>query len=249
MTYLIVCPLLFIAGYIDSIAGGGGLISLPAFLITGLPIHSAIATNKLSSSIGTSVSTARYAKLGYIPWKIALVCAAFSMTGANIGAKLSLLTDDFWLKIALLLLIPVIAFLVLKNKEFKTEKALSPSRTLVIASASAFIIGAYDGFYGPGTGTFLILALTSFARMDLSTANGVTKVINLSSNIAALAVYLLNGKVIIPLGLAAGFSNALGNYFGSLSFSKKGSAAVIPVVISVLSIFFIRLILEVFGII
>ena len=90
-TYLLVCPLTFLAGLVDAVAGGGGLISLPAYLIAGLPVHNAIATNKMSSSMGTTIATVRYGMSGFIPWKIALFCAVFAMVGSNIGANLALL--------------------------------------------------------------------------------------------------------------------------------------------------------------
>ncbi|MDY4954382.1 MAG: TSUP family transporter, partial [Candidatus Onthomonas sp.] len=91
LPYLIICPLVGIAGFVDAIAGGGGLISLPAYLIAGVPVHTAIGTNKLSSSMGTAVSTFRYAREGFIPWRQALICLVFALTGSAIGARLTLL--------------------------------------------------------------------------------------------------------------------------------------------------------------
>lgn len=245
--FLIVCPLVFIAGFIDSIAGGGGLISLPAYLIAGLPAHNAIATNKLSSSMGTSVSVFRYAKLGYMPWKPAIICAAFSIAGSQAGAKLSLMVNDGALKIVMLFLLPVTAFAVMKSKALTTEERepLSPVKTYTIAVILATVIGAYDGFYGPGTGTFLILLLTTFAHMKLTTANGIAKAINFGSNIAALTVFLINGKALIPLGLTAGLFSILGNYLGSKAFVKRTTKIVKPTMLVVLGVFFIKLLLEV----
>ena len=92
--FLIVCPLVGIAGFVDSIAGGGGLISLPAYLISGLPVHTCIATNKLSSSMGTTVATAKYALSGYIDWHLAVFCAAASLAGASLGANIALLISE-----------------------------------------------------------------------------------------------------------------------------------------------------------
>ena len=243
--YLIVCPLLFLAGFIDSIAGGGGLISLPAYLISGLGAHSAVATNKLSSTIGTSVSTIRYIKEGYVEWKIAVICALLAMTGSSIGSNLNLLVEDAILKTIMLFLLPVTAFVVFRTKGFEAKQERSIDiRTYILASVVAFVIGAYDGFYGPGTGTFLLICLTLVAGMNLKEANGITKVINLSSNVAAMFVYLINGKTVIVLGLAAGLFNALGNYFGSKLFVKDGSKIVKPVMLIVLTVFFIKVLYE-----
>ena len=243
--YLIICPLVLIAGFIDAIAGGGGLITLPAYLISGLPAHSAIATNKLSSSMGTATATLSYALDGFIPWKLALPCAAFAIAGSNAGAHLSLLMDESVLKIVMLFLLPVTAFVVLKSKSFSGENERpKTTSTYVISASVALVLGAYDGFYGPGTGTFLILLLTVFSHLKLTEANGVTKVINFSSNIAALTVFLLNGQVLVPLGLTAGVFSIIGNRLGTRAFSKKGAVIAKPVMLTVLVIFFVKVAVE-----
>jgi len=245
LKYLIICPLVFLAGFVDSIAGGGGLISLPAYMIAGVPAHNAIATNKLSSSMGTTISVFRYGKNGYIPWKQAIFCAVSAFVGSNLGARLSLLISDDILKIIMLFLLPVTAIFVLGKRTLDVEReALSEVKTILLSMLVAVVIGAYDGFYGPGTGTFLILFLTVIAHMNLKNANGVAKAINYSSNISALVVFLINGKAIIPLGLAAGLFSILGNYLGSKLFDKKGVIAVKPVMIGVLTIFFVKVVYE-----
>ena len=91
--FLIVCPLVFLGGFVDAVAGGGGLISLPAYLIAGVPPHMSIATNKLSSAMGTTLTTVRFAKKGFIPWKQAAVCVVFAFVGSSLGAKLALKID------------------------------------------------------------------------------------------------------------------------------------------------------------
>ena len=106
------------------------------------------------------------------------------------------------------------------------------------------MIGMYDGFYGPGTGTFLLLLLTAFAHVSLNEAAGTTKIINLTANYAALAVFLYNGKALIPLGLTAGLFSMAGNYLGATAFTKKGAAFVRPMIILVLALFFAKLIYE-----
>ena len=111
--FLIVCPLVFLAGFVDSIAGGGGLISLPAYLLAGLPIHNAIATNKLSSTTGTLVSTLRLVRNHFADLKLALPCMAASFCGSILGARIALLTSDAILKFELQILLPIVAFYVL----------------------------------------------------------------------------------------------------------------------------------------
>jgi len=244
-TFLIVCPLVFIAGFIDAIAGGGGLITLPGYMLAGLPAHNAIATNKMSSCMGSTVATTKYALSGYINWKTAPLCAVFSLAGSTIGSNLALLISDAAFKIIMLIALPLIAVYVFTSKKLESGKEPYPFfKTIVLCVLIAFIIGCYDGFYGPGTGTFLILSLTAVARLTLNEAAGTTKVINLMSNMAALAVFIYNGKVIYPLGIVAGLFSMTGNYLGARAFSKNGAKFVKPVVFIVLALFFSKIIYE-----
>lgn len=249
--FLIVCPLVFAAGFVDSIAGGGGLISLPAYLISGLPVHASIATNKLSSSMGTLIATARYARSGYVNWQLSVFCVAAALVGASLGANLALRIGDSLFRCLMLIILPLTALYVLRRKNlFSPEEspALSFPRLAALPSAIAFAVGMYDGFYGPGTGTFLILLLTRFAHMDLAHANGLSKVINLTSNLASLTVYLVSGQVILLLGLVAGAFSILGNYLGSRSFARRGAAIARPIILFVLLLFFARTVLEFAGV-
>ena len=249
--FLIVCPLVGVAGFVDSIAGGGGLISLPAYLISGLPVHTCIATNKLSSSMGTTVATTKYALSGYIDWHLAVFCSAASLAGAALGANIALLISERIFRILMLIILPLTALYVMRRKDLfsaKNRKELSFLHSVLLSSVIAFALGMYDGFYGPGTGTFLILLLTRFAHMDLQRANGITKVINLSSNIASLIVYLMNGQVLLLLGLCAGAFSILGNYLGSRCFTKKGADIARPIILLVLIVFFVRTVLEMLGV-
>ena len=246
ITFLIVCPLTFLGGFVDAVAGGGGLISLPAYMIAGLPVHNAIATNKLSSGMGTSVATFRLARLGYIPWRKAALCIVMAIIGSSTGAKLALMVDAELFKKLMLVIIPATAIYVMRNKNMDEPKEpLGNTQTVVRASLVALLIGVYDGFYGPGTGTFLILLLSGFAHISLKESNGIAKSINLTTNLSSLAVYLMNGKVIILLGLAGGLFGIAGNYIGVTFFKNKGAKAVRPLMIMVLVIFFIKILTEI----
>ncbi len=243
--YLIICPLVFIAGFIDAVAGGGGLVSLPAYMLAGIPVHQCVATNKMSAFMGTSVATAKYAKSGFVPWKVAVTCIPCALAGSALGAEAALMVPDRIFKIVLLIVLPLTGVYVITHKNGTgLKEKLSLRATILISMVIAFLIGVYDGFYGPGTGTFLILLLTGIARMELSEANGLTKVINLSTNASALAVFLLNGQILFPLGVIAGFFNIAGNYLGASGFEKNGSRLVRPVMLLVLSVFLIKLIFE-----
>lgn len=243
--YLIVCPLVMLAGFVDAIAGGGGLISLPAYMIAGVPIHMSIGTNKLSSAMGTTLTTWRFAKKGFIPLKQAACCVIFALAGSSVGANLALMIEDHVFKIIMLVLLPVTALYVTRTRTLADRSdGEAGTKVILLSLPIAFFVGIYDGFYGPGTGTFLILLLTGVANMSLQKAAGITKAINLATNVAALTVFILNGKVIFQLGLVAGLFGILGNYLGSKAFIDKGNRFVRPLMLLVLGIFFVKVITE-----
>ena len=242
--YWIVCPLLFLTGFVDAIGGGGGLISLPAYLFAGLPIHSAIATNKLSSACGTSLTTIRFIRNGLVSVRLAVPSVIAAMIGSFCGARLSLMVQEDVMRQVLLIVLPVAAFFVLNPHLFPDRETASLSlnrRTYVTAVIAAFVIGAYDGFYGPGTGTFLIIAFTVFAKMSVRSANAHAKVINMTTNVTSLVVFLHSGQVLIVLGLAGSACCMLGNYIGSGLVLTKGTRIVRPVILVVLVLLFAKI--------
>lgn len=236
-TFLIICPLLFLAGLVDAISGGGGLISLPAYLIAGLPPHAAIATNKLSSTCGTMLATSRFIWNRLVNIQLAIPSVIAAVVGSSLGANLSLLTDEEVMIYVMIIILPICVFLVFNKNLFHDmgEDHISLNkRTYITATVSAFFIGMYDGFYGPGTGTFLIIAFTTFAQLSIKTANAQAKVINLTSNITSLTIFLLNREVIFPIGLAAAACNMLGGYIGAGLVMKNGAKIVRPSILLVL---------------
>lgn len=240
-TILIICPLTFLAGFIDSIAGGGGLISLPSYLFIGLPSHAALGTNKFSSSIGTLIATLRYAKSGQVHYKSALTAALAAFIGSYSGALLALAFDEKFLRILMIVLLPIMAVFILTRKKFGEESkiaALPSKRVIILSLITGFILGTYDGFFGPGTGTFLILAFTGIIGLDLATASGNTKVVNLASNIAAVVAFISGGSVVFAIGIPAAISGMLGNWLGSGLAIKNGARVIRPVFIGVMALLF-----------
>ena len=247
MEYFIICPLCFLAGFVDSIAGGGGFISLPAFLFAGLPVHAAIATNKLQATMGTAVATLRYALAGYLARGSAAIGVSCGLLGSALGARLALATNDFAFRIIMLAILPIAAIYVLRTKDLgkNAEKPLPPSQALSLIATIALVIGVYDGFYGPGTGTLLMLLLTVWARQNLQQATGTTKAINLATNVAALAIFLWKGAALIPLGLTAGLFSICGNWLGAHFFTQKGTRIARPIILTVLVLFAIKLVTDI----
>ena len=212
-------------------------------LISGVPIHNAIATNKLSSSCGTALTTVRFIRQGIVNWKLAIPTIIFAMLGSSLGANLSLKMDERIMQNILFVVLPVVAFVVMNPKLFRDQEnaqLVFNSRLWITAISSAFLIGIYDGFYGPGTGTFLIIAFTVIAKMDMRSANAQAKVINLTTNITSLTIFLINGQAILLLGLAAAACNMAGNYVGSGLAMKQGSKVTRPVIILVLILLFLK---------
>jgi uncharacterized membrane protein YfcA len=163
-------------------------------------MHYALGTNKLSSCIGTVASTVRYIKNGYVDWLLGIPSIALALVGAHLGTRLHLAMDDQSLKLILLFVLPMIAVLLLKKKELPEEKGpLNEWARKAIVWGASLIFGAYDGFYGPGTGTFLLLSFCYLAKVDVRTASGNVKLVNLSSNVGAVFTSLMAGKVLVPL--------------------------------------------------
>ena len=245
-SFFIVCPMVFLAGFIDAIGGGGGLISLPAYIFAGLPMHAAVATNKLSAAAGTLISTTRLCRHAKIDFKLVIPAVLLAITGATAGSKMSMLVDEKILKQMLLIVLPVVAFFVLRKNVFATEQRVKCSRrrTLFVSWIAAVFIGLYDGFYGPGTGTFYILIFIAFAGLSSMDAAVNTKILNLTSNITSLIVFLWNGECYILLGVCASLFSIAGNYLGAGMVLKNGSKAIRPVILLVLGLLFVKVMME-----
>ena len=243
ITFLIVCPLVFLAGFVDAIAGGGGLISLPAYMFAGIPVHNAIATNKLSSATGTFVSTFRLVKNKHVDWGLVpgtVICALF---GSVIGANLALVISDKVLKTVLVFVLPVVAVCVLRDKDFETviPEGFTRKKQYLIMAVCSLGIGIYDGFYGPGTGTFLLLVFTKLGKLNMEKATGNVKVVNLSSNISALVTFILAGKILWGLGLAASCFSIAGHYVGMVV--NNGVKIIKPIILVVLLLLLIKVVM------
>lgn len=248
--WIIVCPLVFLGGLIDAVAGGGGLITLPAYLIAGLPAHMASGTNKCGNAFGTFLSTGRFLKRGDVHIPSAAAGAVGALAGAWVGARLNLVMPEQMLYYVMLAVVPVMAVFLLLKRDFGQEDRsgeLSRGQLMAMAAGIGLVIGGYDGFFGPGAGTFLMLAFTGLCRFDLLTASGNTKVANSASNLASLVTFAIAGKVMWAVGIPAALCGIAGNYLGS-SLALKGGAKVIrPMFFVVLTLLLARLIYGLFA--
>ena len=247
--WIIVCPLVFLGGLIDAVAGGGGLITLPAYLLAGLPPHLASGTNKCGNFFGTLIATGRFLKRGDVHLPSALAGGAGALVGAWLGARLNMIMPEQALYYLMLAVVPVMAVFLLFKRDFGTEDRsgeLGVGKLVPLSLAIGLVIGCYDGFFGPGAGTFLTLAFTGLCRFDLLTAAGNTKVANATSNLASLVTFALGGKVLWAVGIPAAlqmavtaFSNVFVqgyiNYFdtdcmsGWTAYTKVDQLVILPV--------------------
>lgn len=242
---LIVAVGVFLASFMDAIAGGGGIISVPTYLLAGVPMHMALGTNKVSSGIGTAVSTTRFIKNGYIDWKLGIPSVALALVGSFVGTSIQLMIDEVYLQYLLLIVLPVVAFVVLRQRQFPEERGeIDRRKQCAIVWLASFVVGAYDGFYGPGTGTFLLLIYCNLAKMDVRTAGGNVKLVNLSSNIGAFVTSLRSGQVFLVLGLIGAVTSIAGHYVGSGLAIKNGSKIVRPTVVIVLILLAVKVVYE-----
>lgn len=168
-----------------------------------------------------------------------------ALAGAHLGTRLQLALDERYLKWLLLVVLPIVAVVVLRQRTFPEERGDMPEgRRAAIVLTASLIVGAYDGFYGPGTGTFLILIYCNLGKMDLRTASGNVKLVNLASNIGALVTSFLSGKVFIVLGLIGAVASIAGHYIGSGMAIKNGAKIVKPVILVVLALLAVKVITE-----
>lgn len=228
---LIVCPMAFLAGLVDSVAGGGGLISLPAYIAAGLSPHLATATNKCSSTFGAMFSAIRFMKNKKVNYLVAFTSAIAALIGSPIGAIINMAIDEKYLGYLLIIVLPIVIVFVLLKKDFgdkNTSDEMPKTKKIILAVIIGFTIGMYDGFFGPGTGTFLIFAYTTLMGFDLVTASGNTKIVNLASNVAAFITFAISGKILWGIGLPAALFNIAGNWIGAGLALKNGKKIIQP---------------------
>lgn len=242
--YLVVLPMVFLASLIDSISGGGGLISLPAYTMAGLNYDFASGNNKFSSTFGTLMATVRYARAGRILWLPALYAIIGALPGAYLGTVAAMRLGSQIMSVVMVVAIPIIGvFVALRRNEEVAPRPFN-ARAHILCVGIGLAIGFYDGFFGPATGTFLILLFNYITGMDLVTASATAKPVNLASNIASLVTRILAGSVIYPLAIPAVVCSVAGGFIGSKLALTKGARFVRYVMLGVLAILTVKLAID-----
>lgn len=244
----VLCVFAFLAGFIDSIVGGGGLIQLPALLaiLPQAPVVMMLGTNKVASCMGTSVATYQYARKIPLPWKDLLPAAAAAFALSFTGARVVSLIQPGSLRPLIIVLLIVILIYVSIRKDFGAVQALkgTAARRRWLGILIAGGIGFYDGFFGPGTGSFLIFAFIGIFGMNFITASASSKVINLATNMAAIIYFAATGNINFMLAIPMGLFNILGAVAGTRLAMLKGSKFVRILFLVVVSGIIIKLVYD-----
>jgi uncharacterized protein len=246
ITLLALCALMivsFAAGLIDSIAGGGGLLMLPSLLISGVPAQYALGTNKFTVNFGTGAAVINFARKKKIMLKIGVYGIVFALIGGFIGSRTILLFDQDIVGKLIIFLLPIAAIATLwPRKQAKNKGKIEWKDVRFKVPVICLIVGFYDGFFGPGTGSFLAIAFYAIIGLGLIEATANAKIINFATNLGALISFMIAGKVMYLLGLPLAAANIAGNFIGSRLAIKKGEKIIKPFLIIVLIILLITLV-------
>lgn len=239
-TFLFLTVACFIASFIDAIAGGGGLISVPAFVASGLPIHMAMGSNKMAATFSVLGSTIKYFTSGKINFKLLKYPIIFGSIGSALGACVVSNTSEEILEplIFVMLLAVVVYTFINKNMGIKDEFTGQTAKNTFWGTVMSFVMCFYIGFFGPGGGSFLLFGLLKVYKFDFIRASGNAKVLNLIANIAGLATFIYFGNVSYLYSILVGGVMYVGGQCGAKYAIKKGSKFIRPffLIVSIITI-------------
>ena len=248
---LLLCAFAFLAGVLDAIVGGGGLVQLPALLLVlpNAPVVSLLGTNKLSSIVGTASAALTYSRHVEIHRGTAIRMALAAFVGSGGGALLAIIVPgDVLRPVVLVALVAVLVYTVRRPSLGEVESLrLTPARQNLVAVTAGALIGLYDGFIGPGTGSFLVFLLVGVVGMSFLHASATAKAVNTMTNLAALILFALGGHVLWGLGIAMAAANLCGAQIGARMAIRRGSVWVRRVFLVVVTALVARLAYDVLG--
>ncbi|GAA0725408.1 TSUP family transporter [Clostridium malenominatum] len=231
---IFLCAAGFLSAFVDAIAGGGGLISMPAYFLVGFPPHFTLGTNKFSASCGSVVSTAKFAQSGKVDKDLLKRLLPFTLFGAATGVSTVLILDSSVLKpivLALLIGVGIYSFFS-KTVGLEDNFQGTTKKTLIIGSIFAFAMGFYDGFFGPGVGSFLIFGLIKIYGFDFVRASGNAKAMNLMSNVTSLVLFAIRGKIYYLMGIPMSIFMIIGARTGTKLALKQGAKFIKPIFVT-----------------
>lgn len=219
-----------LAGFIDAIAGGGGLITVPALLAAGINPVAALATNKIQGTFGSGTATLSYWRAGRIDFRLIRWPLVLSLIGAGLGTVAVMFINTDWLMVLLPILLVAIAlyfWIGPKASDEDVQARMTPKAYSSVAGG----IGFYDGFFGPGTGSFFALSLVTLMGMGLTKATAHTKALNFASNIVSVAVFAWGGQVLWAIGLTMAVGQVIGGWLGSKAAMRFGPRLIRPLLV------------------
>ena len=237
----------FVAGFIDSVAGGAGLVLVPSFILAGLPPQIALGQEKLVSTIGTIPAIFNFLKSRQILWDYIFFGVPLALLGSFAGAKFILFLDPNIVGKLIVVLMPIglsISIMPKNKNNIKIEDV--KFKRYFLYPFVFFIIGFYDGFFGPGTGSLLILALHLIMKMSLLNASATSKIFNFASNIGAFIAFFMAGKMLFLIGIPMAIASMFGNYIGSHLTIKNGDKFIKPILFGMIFLLFLSLIYKYF---
>lgn len=243
-TVAILTCVAFAAGLIDALAGGGGLLALPALLLAGLDPVQALGTNKAQAVFGSGSSTLRFTRKGMIDWKRTSPMALMALIGGALGAVAVNVVPRGALQAVMPIFLIVIALFFIFSKRVSDDDADARLSPMVFSFTAALGLGFYDGVFGPGTGSFLMLAFVTLLGYGVRRATAHTKLLNFGSNIGSLAVFSMAGAVLWPLGLVMGAAQFAGAQVGAHLALKHGASLIRPLLVLISLAIATRLLLD-----
>jgi len=251
-TYIIVllCLAAFLAGFVDAIVGGGGLIQTPIaiLLLPQYPISTVVGSLKIPAFSGTTMATFQYLKKISVNIKLYILMAVIAFFSAYSGSLILTLVPNDFMKPVLLFVLVALAIYTFLKKDFgqKPSRDVPLKKQMLYGALIAFIVGLYDGFIGPGTGSFLILGFIIFLGFDFLKASVHAKMVNLATNFGSICLFVLKGKIIWTIAIPMALSNALGGFLGAKLAIKKGNGFIRYFFLFVVCLTLLRFAYEVF---
>lgn len=224
---IILCTAAFAAGFVDAIIGGGGLIQTPAILVTlpQYPIATLLGTTKIPSISGTSIAAIQYSLKVKIKWRLMLAMCSIALLAAYSGSKLVSITSNQFMKPVIFCMLVVVAIYTYTKKDFgmAKQKNISHKNEVLYGSVFALLVGFYDGFIGPGAGSFMVLFFISVLRFDFLQSSAHSKLVNVATNLGSIIFFSINGNILFQYALPMAAFNFAGSFFGSRLAILKGN--------------------------
>ncbi|HCL07079.1 MAG TPA: hypothetical protein DHW64_14520 [Chitinophagaceae bacterium] len=227
VTIILLCIAAFSAGFVDAIVGGGGLIQTPAALVLlpDLPVSTVIGSIKIPSFSGTFFAARQYLKRVAMNWRLTVLMCITAFIAAFVGSELLTVVSNRFMKPVIFIVLILVAIYTYSKKNFgqQVHKKHSSKKIIWLSLLISLVIGFYDGFIGPGAGSFLVLAFIAILGFDFMQASANAKIVNLSTNLGSIVLFLLKGSILWPVAIPMAISNAIGGIFGARLALQKGN--------------------------